>query len=177
MAGALDHLWAGWRSAYIDSVVEARDPAVSRPGSVVGSLFEGILALPDEEGLVVHRGERCSVVLNAYPYTNGHVLVLPNRAVAELDQLDAATYADLWRLVGDAVAAIRVAYRCDGVNLGANLGAAAGAGVPGHLHVHCLPRWNGDTNFMTSVAEVRVMPEPLSAAWHKLRAAWPQSGV
>jgi len=177
MAGALDHLWAGWRSVYIDSVVEARDPEVARPAPVAGSLFEGILALPDEEGLVVHRGERCSVVLNAYPYTNGHVLVLPNHAAAELDQLDSATYADLWRMVGDAVTAIRSAYRCDGVNLGANLGAAAGAGVPDHLHVHCLPRWNGDTNFMTSVAEARVMPEPLSAAWHKLRAAWPQPGA
>jgi diadenosine tetraphosphate (Ap4A) HIT family hydrolase len=173
MSSSLDHLWAGWRSAYIDSVVDGRDGAGARPDPTEGSLFEGILALPDDEGLVVHRGERCSVVLNAYPYTNGHVLVLPNRAVAELDQLDPDTYDDLWRMVRDAVAAIRTAYRCDGVNVGANLGGAAGAGVPDHLHVHCLPRWNGDTNFMTSVAETRVMPEPLSAAWHKLRAAWP----
>ncbi len=115
------------------------------------------------------------MVLNAYPYTNGHVLVLPQRASAELSDLDAATFAELWSEVRDAVAAIRAAYRCDGVNVGMNLGRAAGAGVPEHLHVHCLPRWDGDTNFMTAVAETRVMPESLGASWAKLRAAWPHS--
>jgi ATP adenylyltransferase len=113
------------------------------------------------------------VLLNAFPYTNGHVLVLPNQAAAELDELDADTFAELFFLVRQSVAALRAAYGCDGVNVGLNLGAAAGAGVPDHLHVHCLPRWAGDTNFMTSVAETRVMPEPLDRSWEKLRAAWP----
>jgi diadenosine tetraphosphate (Ap4A) HIT family hydrolase len=181
MTGSLDHLWAGWRSAYIESVVDDRtdadaDGAVEVPPTD-GSLFERILALPDDEGYVVHRGDRCSVVLNAYPYTCGHVLVLPDRAVAELDELDPAIYDELWRLVRDAVTAIRVAYRCDGVNIGANLGGAAGAGVPDHLHVHCLPRWNGDTNFMTAIADTRVMPEPLAFTWRKLRDAWPVPGI
>jgi ATP adenylyltransferase len=174
MGHSLDHLWAGWRSTYIESV--AGDGATtphSGPPEGDGSLFERILRLTDEEGYIVHRGRLCSVLLNAYPYTNGHVLVLPDRAAADLDELDADTFAELFFLVRQSVTAIRVAYRCDGVNVGLNLGAAAGAGVPDHLHVHCLPRWAGDTNFMTSVAETRVMPEPLDRSWEKLRAAWP----
>lgn len=165
----LDHLWAGWRSVYIAAVTD--DPAPLRPDEQ-GSLFERILALPDEEGLVVHRGQRCSVVLNAYPYTNGHCLVLPNRATADLDGLDEDEHAELWRLVRHAVAVLRAAYGCDGVNVGLNLGAAAGAGVPDHLHVHVLPRWGGDTNFMTAVADARVLPEPLTSSWQRLRDAW-----
>ena len=172
MTGSLDHLWAGWRSAYIESVVDDRQ-AAPVDAAEQGSLFERILALPDDEGMIVHRGERCSVLLNAYPYTSGHVLVMPDRAAAELEQLDADTYDELWHLVRDAVSALRTAYRCDGVNVGANLGGAAGAGVPDHLHVHCLPRWNGDTNFMTAVAGTRVMPEALTTTLEKLRQAWP----
>ncbi len=184
--GQLDHLWAGWRSAYMDAVVAAdavdavdgADGAGSREGPIPvaddgSTLFERILALPDDEGMVVHRGERCATLLNAYPYTSGHVLVLPTRGAAELDELDEATYQELWREVRSAVAAIRAAYRCDGVNVGMNLGRAAGAGVPDHLHVHALPRWAGDSNFMTATAVTRVMPETLDTTWAKLRDAWP----
>ena len=174
MTSRLDHLWAGWRSSYIESVTSGDDvttaPQAPPPGD--GSLFERILSLPDDEGFVVHRGDRCSTLLNAYPYTNGHVLVMPNVAVAELDALDDATHDALWREVRTAVRAIRTAYACDGVNVGLNLGRAAGAGVPEHLHVHALPRWAGDTNFTTAVAETRVMPEPLGTSYAKLRAAW-----
>lgn len=165
----LDHLWAGWRSAYITTVTD--DPTPVRPDDT-GSLFERILRLDDEAGLVVHRGSRCAVVLNAYPYTNGHCMVLPRRAVADLDGLDAEEHAELWATVRRAVAAVRRAYGCDGVNVGLNLGAAAGAGVPDHLHVHVLPRWAGDTNFMTAVADARVLPEPLTDSWRRLRDAW-----
>ena len=171
MAPSLDHLWAGWRSTYIDSITSGDDAPAPPPGE--GTLFERILALSDEDGFVVHRSASCAVVLNAYPYTNGHVLVLPQRPAAELTDLDAATFGELWSEVRDAVEALRGAYRCDGVNVGMNLGRAAGAGVPDHLHVHCLPRWDGDTNFMTAVAETRVMPESLGVSWAKLRAAWP----
>jgi ATP adenylyltransferase len=171
--GAIDHLWAGWRSAYIESVT---DPTPAHEAVPAGSsLFEQILTsgVPDDEAYVVHRGERCSVLLNAYPYTNGHLLVLPNRVVPELSDLTDDELLELWSVVRDAVSALRVAYRCDGVNVGMNLGQAAGAGLPEHLHVHVLPRWHGDTNFMTAVAETRVLPEPLGTTWTKLRAAWP----
>ncbi len=173
--GQLDHLWAGWRRAYLESVT---DPDASEaagapsPDSDPGTLFERILAMDDQEGYIVHRGPLVSTLLNAYPYTSGHVLVLPNRAASELDQLDEPTYDALWREVRAAVAAIRDAYRCDGVNLGMNLGRAAGAGVPDHLHVHAVPRWAGDSNFMTATAGTRVMPESLDTTWSKLRAAW-----
>lgn len=172
--GQLDHLWAGWRSAYIRSVTSEGGADLAPTDE--GSLFERILGsgLPDSESYVVHRGPRCSALLNAYPYTNGHLLVLPNVAVPELDDLDADVHVELWETVRDAVRAVRTAYRCDGVNVGMNLGEAAGAGVPDHLHVHVLPRWNGDTSFMTSVAEARVLPEPLGESWRKLHDAWPR---
>jgi ATP adenylyltransferase len=164
----LDRLWAGWRLAYIESTNE---PPVDEGE---GSVFERILALdePDDATYVVWRGATCFAILNAYPYANGHVLVMPNRAVADLEDLMEEESAELWAGTRMAVAAIKRAYACDGVNVGLNLGRAAGAGVPDHLHVHALPRWAGDTNFMTSVAETRVMPESLGASWSKLRAAW-----
>jgi len=169
---SLERLWAGWRIPYIEA-------ASGEPGLVgtddKGSLFERILSsdLSDEEARVVWRGTTCSALLNAYPYSNGHLMVLPNRAVAELDRLEAVEHAELWDLVRDATVAVKAAYAPDGINVGINLGRAAGAGVPDHLHVHVLPRWAGDTNFMTSVAEARVLPEPLGDSWTRLRDAWP----
>jgi ATP adenylyltransferase len=171
----IDRLWAGWRIPYVESDGEG-DTIPRVPGK---SLFENIeqCGLPDEQTYVVWRGDRCFALLNAFPYTSGHVMVLPKRAVAELEQLDVDEHAELWAAVRDAVVAIKAAYRPEGVNVGINLGAAAGAGVPGHLHVHVLPRWMADTNFITSVAEARVLPESLSSTWQKLRAAWPRPSV
>jgi ATP adenylyltransferase len=168
----LAHLWAGWRSTYIAAVSRPDDTSLAP--DVTGSLFERILRLPDDEAYVVHRGRACSVLLNAYPYTSGHMLVLPNRAVADLEDLRSDELGELAELTRDAVVALKVAYGCEGVNVGTNLGRAGGAGVPDHLHTHVLPRWEGDTNFMTSVALTRVMPEPLDETWRKLSAAWPR---
>lgn len=169
----LARLWAGWRSTYIERVSD--DAAELRRDAAGLSLFERILAAPgpDEDAFVVRRGPEVSVVLNAYPYGSGHLLVLPNRAVADLAGLTGAEGAALWATVTDAVAAVRAAYAPDGVNVGLNLGSAAGAGVPDHLHVHVLPRWAADANFMTSVAETRVLPEPLADTYRKVTAAWP----
>jgi ATP adenylyltransferase len=167
----LSHLWAGWRSTYINAITQPDDRSLAPDHT--GSLFERILRLPDDEGYVVHRGATCSVLLNAFPYTSGHVLVLPNRAVPDLELLDATELSELMALTRDAVVAIKAAYRCEGVNMGLNLGSAGGAGVPDHLHAHVLPRWSGDTNFMTSIALARVLPEPLDETWRKLQAAWP----
>ena len=164
----LERLWAPWRSRYVAGIHQAAsDPAD-------GTLFERILAAlePDEETGILWRGKTCFAVLNAYPYGSGHLMVAPNRAVADLGDLSDAESEELWAAVRAAVAAIRRAYNPEGVNVGLNLGAAAGAGVPDHLHVHCLPRWRGDTNFMTTMAETRVLPEPLSESWSKLRNAW-----
>jgi len=168
----LVRLWAGWRSTYIARVND--DSAELRPDDAGRSLFERILAAPmsDEEALVVHRGARSSVLLNAFPYGSGHLLVVPNRAAPDLGDLDPDEQTDLWATVTAAVAAVRTAYAPDGVNVGLNLGSAAGAGVPDHLHVHVLPRWAADANFMTAVAEARVLPEPLASTWAKVHAAW-----
>lgn len=169
--GQFDQLWAGWRAPYIESVTsDAPKPA----STDAGSLFEQLLTLDDAQAFIVHRGSCCSALLNAYPYTNGHMLVLPNRAVAELAGLDEDEMLEMFVVVREAVAALQAAYGCDGVNVGFNLGKAAGAGVPEHLHAHVLPRWQGDTNFMTSVASTRVLPESLDASWKKLRDAWPR---
>ena len=142
------------------------------------SLFERIYlaAEPDEVSHILWHGERCFAILNAYPYGSGHLMVLPKRAVAALEDLDGDEYTELFDGVRQAVIAIKRAYEPDGVNVGVNLGRGAGAGVPDHLHVHCLPRWVADSNFMTAIAETRVLPEPLDATWRKLRDAWPAIG-
>lgn len=169
----LARLWAGWRSTYIERV--AGDGAELGPDVAGRSLFERILTSgrPDTETFLVHRDHQVAVVLNAYPYGSGHLLVLPVRAVASLTDLTPEESAELWATVTTAVAAVEAAYDPDGVNVGLNLGAAAGAGVPDHLHVHVLPRWTADANFMTSIAEARVLPEPLAETYRKVRAAWP----
>ena len=171
---SLDHLWAGWRSPYMQAATGPEDTSPLRPRDGQ-SLFEAILGsdLPDDQTYIVHRGATCFVILNAYPYTSGHVLVLPKRGVGELEDLTEAEAVELWALARASVIAITTAYRCEGVNLGMNLGRAGGAGVPDHLHIHVLPRWSGDTNFMTAVAETRVLPETLGESWAKLRGAWP----
>ena len=166
----LARLWAGWRSPYLDEAT-AGDDGEDRDGCV----FCRILA-SDESGektYVVWRGNGIAVLLNAYPYTSGHLLVMPTRHVGEIEDLDAGEGAAVWTASTNAVRALKAAYRPDGVNLGVNLGRSAGAGVPGHFHVHVLPRWNGDTNFMTTVAEARVIPEALPDTYAKVRDAWP----
>jgi ATP adenylyltransferase len=163
----LDRLWAGWRGEYVAAGVE--------PGE--GSIFTRILAsgMPDEEAGVVWRGELVFAILNRFPYGTGHLLVMPYREVVSLEDLSDVEHGALWSAVRDAVVAVRRAYAPDGVNVGANLGRAAGAGVPDHVHVHVLPRWAADSNFMTAVAETRVLPEALPVTWRKLRDAWPSS--
>lgn len=162
----LDRLWAGWRGEYVASIDDNPDG---------GCVFCRILAsdAPARETYVVWRSERVAVLLNAFPYTSGHVLVMPTRHLSELEDLSGDEAAAVWAAVTDAVRALKAAYKPEGVNVGINLGRAAGAGVPGHFHVHALPRWSGDSSFMTSVAEARVLPEALPTTWEKLTAAWP----
>jgi ATP adenylyltransferase len=165
----MDRLWAGWRSTYIEEVTSADDAAA-------GDVFTRILqsGVPDEETYIVWRGALTFAILNRYPYISGHVLVMPYREVGELEDLTTAEHSELWAAVTDCVQAIKSAYRPHGLNVGMNLGAAAGAGIPSHLHVHVMPRWGADSNFMTSVAETRVLPEALPDTWRKLREAWGQ---
>jgi ATP adenylyltransferase len=130
-------------------------------------------AEPDNVTYIVWRGRRCFAVLNTFPYASGHLMVMPTRHVADLEEIVGEEAAELWAGVADAVRALKASYRPDGVNVGANIGRAAGAGIPGHFHIHVVPRWFGDTNFTTSVAEARVLPESLPDTWARLRAGWP----
>jgi ATP adenylyltransferase len=167
---SLEQLWAGWRHEYVASAT-----AAERSGEDGGCVFCRIAASgpPSADNLVVWRGDLVYAVMNAYPYASGHLLVMPVRHLGELGELTNAESAELWEASRAGAAAITGAYDPDGINMGANLGRAAGAGIPQHLHLHVLPRWSGDTNFMTSVAGVRVMPEPLSVGWQRLHEAWP----
>jgi ATP adenylyltransferase len=164
---SLERLWAGWRSEYVEGA--AADD---------GCVFCRILASdePAETTYIVRRDDTCAVVLNAYPYTSGHLMVMPVRHVGELEGLDSHEREALWGDLSSAVRALKAAYSPDGLNVGANLGRSAGAGVPGHFHMHCVPRWNGDTNFMTTLAETRMLPEALPATYDKIRKAWPSDG-
>lgn len=166
----MSRLWAGWRIPYI----LADDDERSKGHAHGLSLFEGIeqSGLDDSVTYIVWRGEHCFALLNAYPYSSGHLLVLPKIAVADLRDLDADTSVELWAGVQMGVRAVEDAYSPEGVNVGINLGRASGAGVPDHLHVHVVPRWSGDTNFLTSVAEARVLPESLADTWTRLQLAW-----
>jgi ATP adenylyltransferase len=170
-AAHLDRLWNGWRNTYVAS------------GGAAGgvhpddrtSIFSRLLAsgATDEEVLIAHRGDTCFVILNRFPYATGHLLVLPFREVADLEDLEPAEAVELWSTVSDAVRAVKSAYRPDGVNVGLNLGKAAGGSVAQHLHVHIVPRWVGDSNFMTATAFTRTIPEALPDTWVKVRSAWP----
>ena len=122
---------------------------------------------------MVHRGPTCFAVMNVYPYSTGHLMVLPRRAVAELGELAMDEHEELWSTVRDAGVAVQTALKPGGVNVGLNIGRAAGAGIPDHLHVHVVPRWSGDTNFTTTVANIRVLPESLKDSWARIREAWP----
>lgn len=169
----MERLWAAWRSAYVTSTAGGGEITFEGGGSLFRRILES--GLPDEQTRIVWRGEHNFTILNAYPYTSGHVMVMPYREVGELEDLSEEEAAELWLAVTQAVVAIKAAYNPHGINVGLNLGEAAGAGVPSHLHVHVLPRWSADSNFMTAVAETRVLPESLDEAWRKLRAAWPAS--
>lgn len=165
----LERIWNGWRATYVRSVGDT--PAPAGEGSVFTQILQS--GLSDEEANIVHRGERCFAILNAFPYGTGHLLVLPYRQIADLEALDADEARELWATVTDAVRAVKAAYRPEGVNVGVNLGRPAGGSVSEHLHVHVVPRWIGDANFMTAVANTRTLPEPLADTARNIRLAWP----
>jgi ATP adenylyltransferase len=127
----------------------------------------------DEANLIVRRGEQAFVILNLYPYNNGHLMVVPYAHVASLEQLEAPTLTELMRLTQQSLAVLRAIYQPQAFNIGINIGTAAGAGIAEHVHMHIVPRWPGDTNYMTTVSGVRVIPEDLRETYRLLHQAWP----
>jgi ATP adenylyltransferase len=167
----LENLWNGWRSTYVSSVGALETSDQTAGSSVFTQILES--GLPDRDTHVIHRGARCFAILNVYPYATGHLLVLPYREIAELEKLDLEETTELWATVTSAVVAVKVAYQPEGLNVGINLGRPAGGSVSQHLHVHVVPRWTGDSNFMTTVANTRTIPEALGDTATRLREAWP----
>jgi ATP adenylyltransferase len=143
-----------------------------------GCIFCNRLKVPDSsENLIVYRGERAFVILNRYPYTSGHLMIVPNDHQPSLELLEAATRAEMMELLSRAVEVLRAVYHPQGFNLGANIGEAAGAGVAGHVHLHMVPRWTGDTNFMSSVGDTRVLPEALEETYRRIREGWTSPSI
>jgi ATP adenylyltransferase len=158
----MDHLWSPWRYTYISKAepsgecIFCRKPADHK----------------DKDNFIVHRAEHNFVLLNLYPYTSGHLMIAPYAHVASLSETNPETLMELMELTRDCESVLKSVYNPPGLNVGMNIGACAGAGVAGHIHMHILPRWPGDVNFMTAVGETRVLPEDLGATWEKLSSAF-----
>ena len=159
----MDHIFSPWRFQYLAS---AAKPAQGE------CVFCKIAASDEDENEhVVYRGERNYIVLNRYPYTNGHAMVIPYEHMARLDDAPVETVEEMMRLTQRLETCLHKLYQPDGVNVGMNIGRAAGAGVAGHIHMHVLPRWFADANFMTVIAETRIVPEELGVTWRRMRDA------
>ncbi len=158
----MKRLWASWRMKYI-----------TKSEKEAGCIFCNALEKTDDsDNLIVMRGEHAFVILNKFPYTSGHLMVAPFTHQASLEDLDPAIRAEIMELVTHCMRILRKVYHPQAFNLGANIGEAAGAGVPGHVHFHIVPRWNGDTNFMSAVGGVRVLPEDLEDTYRRIREAF-----
>jgi ATP adenylyltransferase len=171
----LELLWAGWRATYVQTLGASADVIAGAAPDDSSSVFSRILGsgLPDEETHIIHRGQLSFVIMNAYPYAVGHMLVLPYREISDLEEVSADEASELWSTVTDAVRVLKSVMRPGGVNVGLNLGEPAGGSIRQHLHFHVVPRWNGDSNFMTATANTRTLPEALPDTAAKLRGAWP----
>lgn len=158
---AMDYLWTPWRYAYVTGAEKS-----------TGCIFcSAPQAADDEKVKIVHRGEHCFVILNTFPYTPGHVMVVPYQHLDELQKLPSEAAQEMMSLSQKMEGVLRTEYHPDGVNLGMNIGKAAGAGVAGHIHMHILPRWVADANFVSVIGETRMLPETLEVTWQKLKAA------
>jgi ATP adenylyltransferase len=164
----MDYLWSPWRYQYLTKPVQPGECflcAIQAPGQ------------DDAENHIVLRGALNFIVLNAYPYSPGHLLIAPYEHVASLEAASEAVVGEMMQMARMAESRLRQVYRPQGLNLGMNLGQAGGAGVPGHIHLHVLPRWSGDTNFMTTIGDTRVLPESLDVTFEKLKKAFGASAT
>ena len=160
---AMERLWAPWRLQYVKSAATTDDD---------GCVFCAKLGADDREALVLHRGTRCFAMLNLYPYTNGHLMVAPFEHIATLQELDAETVAEIMDLAQTAMSRLEDIYSPHGYTVGINQGRVAGAGVEHHIHMHVVPRWAGDNNFMPVIADTKVMPQSIEQSYEALKGAF-----
>jgi ATP adenylyltransferase len=161
LPSAMDYLWTPWRYAYVSTAEKA-----------VGCVFcDAAKSTDDAKTLIVYRGQHCFVILNAFPYTPGHVMVVPYAHLDELQKLPTEAANEMMALSQRMEHVLRELYHPDGINLGMNIGKAAGAGIAGHIHMHVLPRWVADANFVSVVCETRILPETLEETWKRMTAA------
>jgi ATP adenylyltransferase len=160
-APAMDYLWTPWRYAYVSGMEKT-----------TGCVFcNAVKELDDAKALIVYRGKNCFVILNAFPYTPGHVMIVPYEHLDELQKLRSDGANEIMALSQRMETVLRNLYHPDGINLGMNIGKAAGAGIAGHVHMHVLPRWVADANFMSVIGETRILPEALDVTWERMRRA------
>lgn len=165
----MDHLWSPWRYQYVTGDTS---PRPDRPDCIFCAKSKPETADQHvQRDYILFHGDLCFGLLNIYPYTNGHMMIAPYEHVPSLSQATEAACLEIMRYARRAEANLAAIYKCDGLNLGFNIGSAAGAGVAGHIHLHVLPRWQGDANFMSVIGETRVHPEGLDVTYTKLRAA------
>jgi ATP adenylyltransferase len=159
----MKHIWTPWRMTYINHHREKN-----------ACVFCEATQMDDAEAFIIARGKNAFTLLNRYPYTSGHILVVPYLHTDSIVHLDDATRSEIMELVNRSVLVLNRIYHPQGFNLGCNIGEAAGAGVAEHVHLHILPRWNGDTNFVTTIGDTRILPEMMEDTWAKVRQAWNQ---
>ena len=163
----LERIWNGWRADY---VVHGQGAQKKSDKSVFTQILDS--GMSDEQCYIVHRGEKVFAIMNAFPYTSGHLLVVPYREVAELEELSHDETSELWATVTTGVKVLKSVYKPEAMNVGINLGAAAGGSIAQHLHVHIVGRWGGDTNFMVATANTKILPEALDVSADRIRKAW-----
>ncbi|MCD6401809.1 MAG: HIT domain-containing protein [Anaerolineales bacterium] len=158
----MDYIWSPWRMAYIQE--NKQDD---------GCVFcKAAQQQDNEHNLIIYRGKNAFVILNRYPYTSGHAMVVPNQHESDLTSLSSETRAEMMELVSKCMQVLRESYHPEGFNVGANIGYAAGAGIPQHVHIHIVPRWSGDTNFISTLSNTRVIPEALADTYWRIRETW-----
>lgn len=158
----METLWSPWRMKYITDY--------GNPDKCVFCTAPSFVDGP--ENLIVHRGDKVFAILNLFPYTSGHLMIVPYEHHPSMENFEPAVRAEMMEMVNEAIKILRKVYKPQGFNVGINLGTAAGAGIAEHMHIHIVPRWNGDTNFMSTVGETRVLPEELETTYKRLAAAW-----
>ncbi|MFZ8893041.1 MAG: HIT family protein [Ilumatobacteraceae bacterium] len=163
----LERIWNGWRADY---VVHGQGAQKKSDKSVFTQILDS--GMSDEQCYIVHRGEKVFAIMNAFPYTSGHLLVVPYREVAELEDLSHDETSELWATVTTGVKVLKSVYKPEAMNVGINLGAAAGGSIAQHLHVHIVGRWGGGTNFMVATANTKILPEALDVSADRIRKAW-----